>query len=101
MGRVEAFEIEGLDLRFPPCDHLPYHFHAVKRGQWHIRVVILRCSRRHGLFYELRWGPGPDAAERARLLEMVVRHRRRLLREWERKVVCPPNPEKSWLRSHS
>lgn len=101
MGRVEAFEIQGLDLRFPPCDHLPYHFHVVKRGAWHIRVVILRCSRRGGLHYDVRWGPGPDARERARLLEMVVRHRRRLLREWERKVSRPPNPEKSWQPSHS
>lgn len=93
MGKVEAFEVPGLDLRFPAGDHLPYHFHAVKRGCWHIRVVIKRCSRRHGLYYDVKWGTGSDARERAVLVEEVVKHRRRLLREWERKVCRPPPGE--------
>ncbi len=94
VGKVEAFEIAGLDLRFPAGDHLPYHFHAIRRGRWHIKVVIKRCSRKHGLHYEVRWGSGPDARERAELLEAVVKHRRRLLREWEQKVRYTHNPER-------
>lgn len=89
MGRVECFEIAGLDLRFPANDHLPYHFHVTRPGEWMIKVVIKRCSRKHGLYFEPVWARGergPTRAELDALLENVVSHRRRLLREWEEKV---------------
>lgn len=89
MGKVECFEIAGLDMRFPANDHLPYHFHVTRPGEWMIRVVILRCSRRHGLYFTTVWargGRGPTPAELDALLENVVRHKRRLLREWQEKV---------------
>jgi hypothetical protein len=89
VGRVECFELAGLDMRFPANDHLPYHFHVTRPGEWMIKVVILRSSRKHGLFHEIVWsrtGRGPTAAEIDNLLENVVLHRRRLLREWDQKV---------------
>lgn len=91
MGRVECFEIAGLDMRFPANDHLPYHFHVTKPGEWMIKVIIKRCSRKHGLYFDMVWsrtGRGPTPAEIDALLDNVVRHKRRLLREWERKVLA-------------
>lgn len=63
--------------------------HVTRPGEWMIKGVIKRCSRKHGLFHETVWcrkGRGPTPAELESLLENVIVHKRRLLREWEEKV---------------
>ena len=88
MGRVSAFEIDGMDLWFNSSDHLPPHFHARKPGSWEIRVFFLLCSDGH-LESEKKWPPGrpsPRNREREAILRATLEHRAELLEEWEQKV---------------
>ena len=49
MGKVESFNLDGLDLFFNSHDHLPPHFHVRKPGQGEIRVFFLLCNQENGL----------------------------------------------------
>ena len=88
MGKVGCLAIPGLELWFNSNDHLPWHFHVRKSGQWEIRVSFLECTK-EGLVWELKWakrGSGPTGPEKRRLLVAVLAHREALLREWDAKV---------------
>lgn len=88
LGKVSAFQIPGMELWFNSRDHLPYHFHAKRPAGWEIRVAFLECTETR-LAWTLKWalrGRGPDAGDRARLLEAVLEHREALLLEWDLKV---------------
>lgn len=89
MGDVEAFTITGLKCYFGSEDHYPQHFEVLRRGQWRIRVYFLRSTRKRGLSYEYKKPPRPSeisSEDEQALLSMVLKHKRRLLREWNRKV---------------
>ena len=88
MGDVDAFSIPGLKCYFSSNDHPPPHFEVLKRGHWVIRVYFLRSGKVRGLnwVYKNRWRGNPTGAEEAAILEMVLAHRRGLLREWNEKV---------------
>jgi hypothetical protein len=90
MGEVDAFRIDGLKCYFPSADHYPQHFEALRPGGYVVRIFFLRTTRKRGLNweYKLRLGGELTRAEEEALLEMVLRHKRRLLAEWNRKV-CP------------
>ncbi len=95
MGKVEAFEIEGLEAWFNSQDHHPPHLHIRRRGEWEIRVFFLECSEGR-LNFELKWGQrrkrrkkGPSPQAQASILDEVLKHRTELLLEWERKVCTP------------
>ena len=90
MGEVEAFEIEGLKCYFPSADHYPHHFEVLRRGQYVVRVFFLRTTRKRGLSWEYKMQMGGEfsRADQEALFEMVMRHKRHLLAEFNRKV-CP------------
>lgn len=85
MGDVDCFRIEGVKCWFSSQDHRPPHFHAKKRGEWHVRVWFLRKQEDM-----LERGPGPrgriSSLDRKTLLQMAADHRPALLEEWEQKV---------------
>jgi len=87
VGRVKAFAIAGYEIFFNSSDHPPPHIHVLKPGQWMIKVSFLLCSRDH-LEYKVVFPPKPKlpATVKQELLEQVLRHRKKLLVEWEAKV---------------
>ncbi|NCR39243.1 MAG: DUF4160 domain-containing protein [Microcystis aeruginosa W13-11] len=54
MGKVESFNLDGLDLFFNSHDHLPPHFHVRKPGQWEIRVFFLLCNQENVLNFQVK-----------------------------------------------
>ena len=91
VGDVEAFAIPGLKCYFGSNDHYPHHFEVYKRGDWLIRVFFIRTTRKRGLNWEYKgrgWKQGPSRAEEDTLLTLVLKNKKRLLREWNTKV-CP------------
>jgi Domain of unknown function (DUF4160) len=91
MGDVEAFAVPGIKCYFPSSDHYPQHFEAYRRGAYVVRIFFLRTTRKRGLNWEYKlqmrraeFGPADQQA----IFELVMRHKRKLLREWNEKV-CP------------
>jgi hypothetical protein len=91
LGKVDAFEIDGMDLWINSSDHIPPHFHASRPGEWEIRVMFLQCTE-DNLVFEKKWAKKLlGRRDRERILAAALNHREALLREWERKV-CGMNP---------
>lgn len=91
MGDVESFTVHGIKCYFPSADHLPHHFEAYRRGKYVVRVFFLRTTRKRGLNWDYKLqmrGGSFDAADQDAIYEMVMKHKRKLLREWRTKV-CP------------
>lgn len=88
LGLVEAFSISGLKCYFGSNDHEPEHFEVLRPGAWVIRVFFLKSTRKRGLSwnYKHHWSGAVRARDEQEILEMVLAHRRRLLREWGVKV---------------
>src|SRR5579862_334654 len=93
LGNVEAFVITGLKCYFGSNDHYPQHFEVLKRGHWLIRVFIIASGKKNGLDwnYKKQWKGEVRSSDEALILAMVVQHKRRLLREWDQKVVAAQN----------
>ena len=89
VGDVEAFSIPGLKCYFGSNDHYPHHFEILKRGAWAARVFFLQTTRKRGLRWEYKsqWKGRMTAAEESELLALVLKHKKRLLREWNEKVT--------------
>jgi hypothetical protein len=87
MGKVDCFQVSGLELYFNSSDHLPPHFHALKLDAWEIRVYFLTSTEKT-LDYDVKWsrGGGPSAPMLGEILAHVLAHREDILLEWERKV---------------
>jgi hypothetical protein len=85
MPRVQAFEIDGLDLWFPSNDHEPSHFHAKRSGEWEVRVHFLMNDRE---MIEVKWLKSSkmrvSKQDKQEIIELVNAHRHQLLQEWER-----------------
>jgi len=96
--KLEAFKIEGLELKFNSLDHMAPHFHVKKPGgKWEIRVYFLTCTE-DLLHIEYKRPPDPPSgfagitkSERKELLQLVLQNRAQLLQEWENKVVVTEN----------
>jgi hypothetical protein len=102
LGEVKAFRVEGLKCYFGSNDHYPQHFEVSKRGCWVIRVYILRSNRKRGLNWDYKLGPwaaGPLPAEREELLALVLRHRKRLLSQWNTDVNVATQRKESFRTS--
>jgi Domain of unknown function (DUF4160) len=88
LGRVACIAVEGLYLWFNSNDHRPPHFHALKAGEYELRIYFLECTTEH-LEYEVKWGKAgrlPSSALLKTLRECAVENRVALLSEWESKV---------------
>ena len=86
MGKVTVFRLVGIDCWFPSQDHLPPHFHAKRRGEWHFRVLFLEA--RANMLERVRGLSGRvKAQDRNALCDMAELYREELLAEWEDKVV--------------
>ena len=86
MPKVDAFQMDGLEVRFFSNDHMPPHLHVSRSGEWHIKVYILETTNRdlsHDIVFVRRSISGSVKRDLARL---VALHRESLLREWEDKV---------------
>lgn len=89
MGDVDAFTLAGLKCYFGSEDHYPQHFEVLRRGRWRIRVFFLQTNRKRGLAFEYKKAPRKaeiSPQDEADLLAMVLKHKRKLLREWNLKV---------------
>ncbi|MGK7931155.1 MAG: DUF4160 domain-containing protein [Microcystaceae cyanobacterium] len=92
MGKVDSFRIDGLRLFFNSHDHLPPHFHAIKSGEWEIRVYFLLCSQEKGLKFDSKFARHPPSSkEQKKILDYVLKNRASLLEEWEAKVCIKEN----------
>ena len=86
MGKVEAFTLAGIECWFNSQDHGPPHFHARRKGKWHVRVRFMESK--DDMFERVRGAQGRfSARQRNSLYETVKEIRGELLLEWERKVV--------------
>jgi hypothetical protein len=85
MSKVSSFTIAGIDCWFNSQDHRPPHFHARRKGQWHVRVFFL--MPKSGMIEPVtRHLARMAKADRNALREMGAAHREELLGEWEEKV---------------
>ncbi len=88
MGKIDAFNINGLEIYFRSNDHPPPHFHVRRAGEWEIRVFIVSTSEAH-LDYDVVWPKrlkGVTSKTRKELRKSVTQHKAALLEEWEEKV---------------
>lgn len=88
MGKIDCFEVEGIDTYFNSDDH-GKHFHAEKTDCWNIRVYFWQCDEDHFVMdYKLKW---EDIRRKdvKRIHEKVLDHQEELLKEWHRKVNDP------------
>jgi hypothetical protein len=87
MGKVSSFTIPGVDCWFYSHEHRPPHFHARRKGQWHVRVFFLMPES--GMIEQVQGHASRmTKADRKALCEMAALHRAELLGEWEQKVYC-------------
>ena len=87
MGKVGSFTMAGVDCWFYSHEHRPPHFHARRKGLWHVRVFFLLPES--DMIEQVR-GPASRMAktDRNALCKMAALHRAQLLGEWEEKVCC-------------
>jgi hypothetical protein len=87
MGRVDCLYLEGIYCWFNAQEHRPPHFHAQRRGQWHVRVFFLNAEPN---MIERAKGPAGRMSKNDRnaLREQAKLNREKLLREWEEKACC-------------
>jgi Domain of unknown function (DUF4160) len=82
MAKVQAFEVDGVQMWIPSGDHNPPHLHARKPGHWVVKVKILEPG--NSMIEVLR---PPDAridrSDRKAIVQGVEAHRDALLREFE------------------
>lgn len=85
MGKVSSFSIEGIYCWFNSQEHRPPHFHARRKGEWHVRVFF---QMPRAQMIEQAKGPGErmSRADERGLLDMAEQCREALLKEWEKKV---------------
>lgn len=87
MGKVECFYIEGINCWFWSRDHRPPHFNAKKKGEWYYKVYFQKPEEKM-----LERGKGPrgriSKKDRKMLCKQAKTNRRKLLTEWEKKVIC-------------
>lgn len=94
VGKVDCFQLPGLDAWFNSNDHLPPHLHVEKPGAWEVKVSFLRDSTE---MIETLWSKrkGPTKANLKMIATAVEAHRDALLGEWEDKVnVKTPGSER-------
>ncbi len=85
MGKVTSFNTEGIYCWFNSQDHRPPHFHAKRRGKWHLRVWFIKPEG--AMLERAKELEGRISAKDRRLLQnMAALHRAELLQEWEQKV---------------
>jgi hypothetical protein len=85
MGKVGCFDLEGVYCWFNSLEHRPPHFHARRKGQWHVRVFFLNTESEM-----IERAKGPEGRmsknDRNALCAKARRNREQLLEEWEEKV---------------
>jgi len=87
MGRVSSFTLAGIDCWFYSHEHRPPHFHARRKGQWHVRVFFQMPES--GMIEPVQSHiDRMTKADRSALCKMAALHRAQLLEEWEEKVCC-------------
>ncbi len=87
MGKVATFTLEGIDCWFNSMEHHPPHFHARRKGQWHVRVYFQQAKPR--MIERVRGPSGRlKPADRDALRDMAKWYREELLSEWEQKANC-------------
>ena len=84
MPRVDCISLAGIELVFYSGDHLPPHFHAIRRGEFNYRVFFLE-SRLTMLQAKHEKRPMAGPSRRA-LFRLIEDNRAALLEEFERKV---------------
>ena len=87
MGKVSSFNLEGIYCWFNSQEHKPPHFHAKKKGQWHVRVYFLEKKSN---MIERAKGPRGRVkrVDKNAICDMAELYRGELLKEWEKKAIC-------------
>jgi len=90
MGKVSSFQLDGITCWFYSNEHKPPHFHAKRKGQWHITVEFLRPKSQM-----INRAKGPQGrikkTDRDAMLDMAELYREELLKEWEQKAQTDDN----------
>ena len=84
MGKVDCFNIEGVDCWFWSDDHEPPHFNAKRKGEWEVRVFFMKTKAK--MIEPTKWSGRISQADRRALRDRTEQHREDLLEEWEEKV---------------
>jgi hypothetical protein len=89
LGRIEEFNLQGLQAFFRSHDHRPPHFHVKKAGMWEIRVYILTSSK-NGLDYSFKFPKNKSVTlsskEEKAILHLITSNREKLLLDWHTQV---------------
>ena len=80
MPRVECISVPGLRAWFITGDHIPWHFHLEKRGEWEVKMFFMRERNE---MIEIVWGPGPRGKLKREITQAAEQNRDELLNEWE------------------
>ena len=84
VARVDCIAVPGVELFFNSLDHLPPHFHALRPGEWEVRVYFLK---ERAQMLDLKWRQqGMTGATRRALTKLAEEHREDLLQEFDEKV---------------
>jgi hypothetical protein len=87
MGKVDCFYIRGVDCWFWSRDHKSPHFNAKKKGEWYFKVFFLKPKEQ--MLDRVKGSRGRvSKADRKMLCQQAKENRKKLLTEWEKKVLC-------------
>lgn len=89
LGRIEEFNLKGLQAFFRSSDHHPPHFHVKKPGMWEIRVYVLTSSKNE-LDYSFKFPKNNSidltSKEKKAILAFITSNREKILIDWSTKV---------------
>ena len=89
MGQVDCLNLENIYCWFNSHEHRPPHFHAKRKGEWHVRVYFQRPRSKMVERVQGRSLRGRIArADRNALCDVAELYREELLQEWDKKVLC-------------
>jgi hypothetical protein len=89
MGKVSCFKLEGIECWFNSQEHRPAHFHAKRKGQWHIRVYFQQPKDKMiQRVRDRRLRSRISKADRNSIVDVAELYREELLVEWEQKACC-------------
>jgi hypothetical protein len=81
MASVAAFQVDGLKLWFWSNDHDPPHLHAIRHGEWEVKVHFLSVPAE---MIEVVWSTKlPSGKKLKELTSLAEEHRAELLTQWE------------------
>jgi hypothetical protein len=92
--KVACFEVAGVNLRFYSNDHEPPHFHAVKPGEWEVRVFFTKPPGEMISIEYSKKKNRPTKKDLAEIVKKTQEHQFELYEQWQATVNVTPLPER-------